>query len=221
MSIYHKIYNNLCSVGVNKKSYWELKELGYHRHHIIPKHSGGSNEENNFTYLTVREHIIAHYLLWKLHRKPNDLRAMHMLGAKLTPTYRRIVGVWCKENGIGIWNPKHKKDKSEWCKRGAQTQIKESIGIHNPENFKKYASIGGKVSILSDKNPWKYWASDKGRRERAKLGGLSHIGKKWIFRNNIRTRCKISDLKKYLSEGWQLGTPNKNSTKTKDAFSGI
>jgi hypothetical protein len=33
-------------------------------HHIIPRSMGGTDESNNITYLTAREHFIAHWLLW-------------------------------------------------------------------------------------------------------------------------------------------------------------
>jgi hypothetical protein len=36
-------------------------------HHIIPKSMGGSDESDNITYLTAREHYLAHFLLWKIH----------------------------------------------------------------------------------------------------------------------------------------------------------
>jgi len=98
MNIYHRIYSNIISRNVNKKELWENKENGLHRHHIIPKHMGGEDTEDNYTYLTVREHQIAHYLLWKIYGKVNDLRSMHMLGARLTPYQRQITGKWCFEN---------------------------------------------------------------------------------------------------------------------------
>ena len=39
----------------------------YERHHILPKCMGGV-DENNITYLTPREHYIAHWLLCKIHK---------------------------------------------------------------------------------------------------------------------------------------------------------
>ena len=39
----------------------------YERHHIIPKSLGGSNKEDNLTYLTGKAHYVAHYLLYKIH----------------------------------------------------------------------------------------------------------------------------------------------------------
>jgi hypothetical protein len=40
----------------------------YERHHIIPKSLGGDNSPENLVILTAREHFIAHWLLWLLHR---------------------------------------------------------------------------------------------------------------------------------------------------------
>jgi hypothetical protein len=73
MAFYSKIYYNICKKGKEAKNqYKSFSDL--HKHHIIPKHSGGNDDESNLTYLTIREHIIAHYLLWKIHKNTNDLR---------------------------------------------------------------------------------------------------------------------------------------------------
>ena len=38
---------------------------GKHKHHIIPKHAGGSNDPNNFVFLTIEEHAEAHRKLYE------------------------------------------------------------------------------------------------------------------------------------------------------------
>lgn len=43
-----------------------------HRHHIVPKHAGGSNEESNIVVLTIPEHAEAHRLLFEQHGKLED-----------------------------------------------------------------------------------------------------------------------------------------------------
>lgn len=181
MSIYRKIYYNLCESRKTNITFYGHKS-GFHRHHIIPVHDGGLDVEDNITYLTVREHQIAHFLLWKINKNPNDLRSMHMLGAKLTPQQRRITGIFCRDNNIGfhraseeqkrIWRYKglttQKRNYEEqgemnsyyyWAytkegrkrlasmggKSGAKSQMKNKIGIHDPENFKKHAILGGKA----------------------------------------------------------------------------
>jgi len=40
--------------------------LPYEKHHIIPKSLGGSNDKENLTHLTPREHFLAHRLLAKM-----------------------------------------------------------------------------------------------------------------------------------------------------------
>jgi len=36
-----------------------------HKHHIIPKHAGGSNDPSNIIELTVEEHAEAHRILFE------------------------------------------------------------------------------------------------------------------------------------------------------------
>ena len=43
-----------------------------HRHHIIPKHAGGSDDASNLVILTVEEHADAHNLLWCIYKNPKD-----------------------------------------------------------------------------------------------------------------------------------------------------
>jgi hypothetical protein len=143
-----KLYHSICQKSMHKLEDWRDRTNEMHRHHIIPKHAGGLDLESNYTYLTIREHIIAHFLLWKIHRNPNDLRAMYMLGAKLTRSQRKLIGEWCRDN---------------------------NIGFHTPENRLKGAIASMKVQKLDyeengNKN-WYYWSTDEGRKERATLGG--------------------------------------------------
>lgn len=207
MSLYTSIYYNLCETRKQAKLKY-LPGSGLHKHHIIPKHSGGQDCNENYTYLTSREHTIAHFLLWKIHRNPNDLRSMYMLGANLTTKQRKDVGEWCRDNKIGI-HGLSVNDKSEWCKRGAHTQMIKEIGIHNPDNFKKHASLGGKASIKSTNNPWSYWASKAGRTQRASLGGKSHKNKIVMYRPGEKTFERIlpENVQSKILNGYVFGSP--------------
>lgn len=203
MKFYAQIYYNLCNKNVNNKIYY-CRGSNIHKHHIVPKHAGGGEDENNFTYLSIREHIIAHFLLWKIHGMINDLRSMHMLGAKLTSQQRSTVGKWCYENKIGMFSIS-KERRSEISRKNGKRTKELKIGIHNPENFSKFASLGGKASIISPNNPWAYWASKEGQSARAHLGGKSHIGKLWIHKDDVITRCLHSEIQQKIDEGWQYG----------------
>ena len=44
----------------------------YHKHHIIPKHMGGTDDPSNIVELTVEEHAEAHRLLYEEHGRWQD-----------------------------------------------------------------------------------------------------------------------------------------------------
>jgi hypothetical protein len=137
---------------MTRKSQYK-KGSGLHEHHIIPKHMGGTDEDGNLTYLTVREHIIAHYLLYRINHDPNDLRSMHMLGANLTALQRQITGEYCRDNNIGIFRDDLQHKRTEWSSLGFEASKKkfEETGVKN----------------------FFYWSTEVGRKERARLGGIA------------------------------------------------
>ena len=82
MSIYTAIHNNLINSRKHLKEEWKPVGSGLERHHIKPRHIGGLDEETNYTYLTHREHIIAHWLLWKLYGRSEDRIAYLTMNGK-------------------------------------------------------------------------------------------------------------------------------------------
>lgn len=54
---------------------------GYHRHHVLPKHAGGTDDDDNIVYLTVDEHIVAHRKLFEQFGNPADVAAANYLEA--------------------------------------------------------------------------------------------------------------------------------------------
>lgn len=80
------IYKSLCGSRKHLKETWKPVGSGLERHRILPKHQGGTYEESNCTYLTHREHILAHYLLWRIHAHHEDRSAYKMMkGTKCYP----------------------------------------------------------------------------------------------------------------------------------------
>ena len=174
------IYNNICEDRKSRDAQYKPGS-GLHRHHIIPKHSGGTDNKENYTYLTVREHIIAHYLLWRIYKNPNDLRSMQMLGANLSVEYRRQIGIFCRDHNIGFFSYS-KEVQSEWSKKGA-----------------------------ANSPVFQYWCSEEGLKERASLGGASHKGKKCMYKKGDTTfiRVPIDEVDDKLKKGYLLGSPIK------------
>lgn len=53
-----------------------------HKHHIIPKHAGGSDDPSNIVELSVQEHAEAHRILWEQFERTGDFVAWKMLSGK-------------------------------------------------------------------------------------------------------------------------------------------
>lgn len=208
--MYSLLYHNICVKGMQRKSEYK-KYSGLHKHHIIPKHKGGADTDDNLTYLTVNEHIAAHFLLWKLHKEVNDLRSMKMLGAKLTIAQRKAIGRWCFHNKIGMFSVKETKEQREnRISKGISKQIETKVGIFDEENRKKFASIGGKASFQSGNNKkFAFWCSSEGIKLRARLGGLAHKNKKCMYKPGDQTFIKVDakDIESKLIEGYIFGKP--------------
>ncbi|MAF25820.1 hypothetical protein CL634_09645 [bacterium] len=65
---YKKIYRQLVDKGI-ERGWTKSSADGYtENHHIVPRSMGGSDDKDNMVRLTAREHFIAHWLLWKIHR---------------------------------------------------------------------------------------------------------------------------------------------------------
>ena len=63
--------------------YTVFNKYRMHKHHIIPKHAGGSDDPSNIVYLTVAEHAEAHHLLYEQYNNWQDFVAWQGL-LKLT-----------------------------------------------------------------------------------------------------------------------------------------
>lgn len=69
-----------------------MKSKTLHRHHIIPKHMGGTNDEWNLTEpITVEDHAKAHKELFELYGKPQDYIAWKCLEGSLSNQEARIL----------------------------------------------------------------------------------------------------------------------------------
>jgi len=95
MNKYEKWYQNICDRGLSKRTD-EYTE----RHHIVPESFyknrtrkgkpgwllGNPDDPSNITWLTAKEHAIAHHLLTKVHKHdkrayPKVIKALEMMGA--------------------------------------------------------------------------------------------------------------------------------------------
>lgn len=68
-----KTYDNLIDKA-KERGLDKSKLTGcYETHHIIPRCMGGTNDEDNLVLLTIREHYVAHKLLYRIHPEVSGL----------------------------------------------------------------------------------------------------------------------------------------------------
>lgn len=129
-----------------------------HRHHVVPKHAGGTDDPSNIVLLTIEEHAAAHKLLYEQYGRWQDKFAWLLLSGLVTKdelrhemaqrrrTELQLDAAWLKEvaerrsQGVKRWyaggaEPWNKGKKcpiiSENVKRQAKTPNFHCIGDHN------------------------------------------------------------------------------------------
>jgi hypothetical protein len=70
--LYAALINNAQMRGLGKGVYFE-------KHHILPRGMGGKDEVSNLVRLTAREHFLAHWLLFKIHKNAATSRAFKLM----------------------------------------------------------------------------------------------------------------------------------------------
>lgn len=153
-----------------------------HRHHIKPKHSGGTDEAENIVILTIEEHAEAHRILYEKEGKMEDYLA-----------WRGLTGMIGKEEII-------KKIMEENGRRLGYRMLEEGRGIFREgikyeDFYKDGISRGGKISGNRHK--------ESGHCKRiAPLGGGKNLGKRYWY-NALTGEETVAFASP--GEGWKEG----------------
>lgn len=147
-----------------------------HRHHIIPKHMGGTDDPENIVVCTVAEHAEHHRVLFEQHGHEWDRIAWLALSGqiKMSEAKRLVQREALKRGGdiaranrnmngtsIGDWNREtgHVKTiaTAEGMKKGGSKVGKMLVETGRFEEIRKLGSIaGGKVAMEKmNKTKWK------------------------------------------------------------------
>jgi hypothetical protein len=107
----------------------------YHKHHILPKSSGGDDSKDNLITLTYKQHVFAHFILYKW--KPTNSNWI---------SYRLMSGI--NENKkhaveeLKIKNIKKSKNNKKWSpeiiERRRQTMITNIANLSEEEFYKRF-----------------------------------------------------------------------------------
>jgi hypothetical protein len=118
-----------------------------HKHHIIPKHMGGTDDPSNLVELTIQEHADAHKKLWEEHKNHWDRIAwLALSGAVHTSEVSKLVQYEaCKRAGIASAKGRQAKGESieHWIQKNGQPyKFSKEDCI---KGAKKAGKIGAKV----------------------------------------------------------------------------
>ena len=100
-----------------------------HKHHIIPKHAGGTDDPSNLIELSVEEHAQAHKELWEIHGKWEDYVAWLGLSGQIgkQEAIRLAQSFGAKELA-----ERRRKDKSHpWLGSNNPSRKKVNMGNHH------------------------------------------------------------------------------------------
>ena len=96
----------------------------YHKHHIVPRHMGGSDDPSNLIELTVEEHAEAHLRLWEEHGKTQDLIAYQGLSGMINKA--EIISQVSSNARKEKWkDPEYRAKKSNQSKEAALRMWKD------------------------------------------------------------------------------------------------
>ena len=212
-----------------------------HKHHIIPKHSGGSNDPSNIVELTIEEHAEAHKKLWEQYGKKEDWLAWQgltgMIGKdEIIKELYKIVGSkngnYTRKEKKGIFNQKYlnSKERLDNCSKGGKVSgeknknsglLKTISSLGHVAYIEKYN--GGltnekrKVLGLPLINPLNKLSEQEKQQEIIRLGKISsnRKGSSWYYNPNNTKEQRMINTQEKIPDGWIKGRfIDKNKGKT-------
>lgn len=104
-----------------------------HKHHIVPRHAGGTDDANNLIELTVSEHAEAHRVLYETYGRKEDEVAWKCLSGIMSKEelVKELQMIGAKKGGklggaIGGRKGKGRKQTPEWIEK------RKLVGEKNP-----------------------------------------------------------------------------------------
>lgn len=156
-----------------------------HKHHIIPKHAGGTNDPNNLIELSVADHAEAHKTLYEQYGRWQDYVAWQGL-AKLSP----------KEELVKI----RQKEAGKKCRQlhpNPFTDIRTNSNFAVNKEHQKQAGILSKTAEAMEKRKKTLKEIKHQQKE-----NNSNFGKVWCVEE---IALDLSDRKMYNKEQIPLG----------------
>jgi hypothetical protein len=105
---------------------------GFHRHHVVPRHLGGTDAPSNLVMLHPYDHAIAHFVRWKMYGTDGDAWA-----------FNRLKG-WLDDGSFTVKGMHHSRETKKLIGQHSASRIRKP---HTQETKEKIsAAKAGKVS---------------------------------------------------------------------------
>jgi hypothetical protein len=170
----------------------------YHNHHITPRSSGGSDEKNNIVRLEYKDHVIAHYILYKSNPSNSNWIAYRLMSGISEDKKKLVEELKLK----GIKNRNLGKIGSPEAVKKMNKSRAETIAKMTPEERSK------KFGSHKENHP--FWGKDRKGEKAANYGqSKGHYqvctpeGKMLHFKS----------LKRMMTYGFDEGTIKRNRNK--------
>lgn len=167
----------------------------YHKHHIVPKHAGGTDDPSNLVELTIQEHAEAHRKLYEKYGRWQDKLAWYGLAGMIGRD--EVIKKIQQENGRKVGKiysaPTLGTKRSEETKKKISQALTGRIQSQETKNKRAAAHRGRKNS---PKTILKMKAASKGKvitpEAKAKM---SAARKKWWAEKKAKERasCEASN----------------------------
>jgi len=167
-----------------------------HKHHVIPKHAGGTDDPSNIVELTIEEHAEAHRKLYEEHGRWQDRIAWHALSGIIghkEAWYQKI----CEASKMArekIAEMYTSEDRSRWRKNAWENATEEQREKH------RQAVSKGRTGIkLSEEH--RQAMSERMTGEGHPLWGVPWDEERLWITNGQENR-RINPEKEQLPDGW-------------------
>jgi hypothetical protein len=200
---YQKVYNELVVSRVLLKRVKNNDGL-LENHHIIPKCLGGTNKKDNLVLLTPREHYIAHWLLYKMHKGKDKARMAYgfFIMCSRNPNQKRAI------SSRGFERARNAMLVS--C--SGDNHLSKGRHIWSDEEKKKIGDrMRGSNNHWYGKKPWNTGLT----KETSSVIAENVIKYKKTITDNPRKYAPRTDEFKQRVSGWMTGVPKTEECKRK------
>ena len=182
------------------------KSIYTHKHHIIPRHAGGTDDPSNIIELTIEEHALAHKKLYEEHGRWQDEVAYLTLSGQIGKEEATIRAIKKANTGKTTWM-KGKKHTEETKRKMSEAKKgnKNRVGKKHTEETKRNISEAkkGKPSNRAGKKH-----TEETKRKMRKPKSEEHKRNISKAQKGVKKGPKSEETKRKMREAWKRRNVN-------------